>query len=257
VSSGGNAAVRQLERPLDDPGEEAVTGRRGEDAPGEGTDLLERVLEAGNLRRARHQVRRHQGAPGLEGRTVDDLGADLKAHGPRIRAAWLEGTSAPQPVRRTESPKPGGGTRHWGIPTVRDRVIEHALVQGRQEEWDPTCAERSDGCRPQRRAHQAVGQAPASTRQGYTGVVASDLEKWFDRGNHDGWLRRVRRRVKDRRVVSVLHRCLKAGVLTREGSVEPTAEGTPQGGPRSPLRTHLRRDEVDKELETRGHRFVR
>jgi RNA-directed DNA polymerase len=257
VSSGGNASVRQLELPLDDPGDEAVPGTRGEDAPVEGTDLLERVLEAGNLRRALHQVRRHQGAPGIDGMTVDDLGEYLKTHWPTIRAALLEGTYAPQPVRRTVIPKAGGGTRNLGVPTVLDRFIEQALLQVLQEEWDPTFSERSYGFRPQRRVHQAVEQAQADIRAGYTWVVDIDLEKFFDRVNHDVLMSRVRRRVKDRRVVSLIHRFLKAGVLTLEGSVAPTAEGTPQGGPLSPLLANLLLDELDKELEKRGHRFAR
>jgi RNA-directed DNA polymerase len=128
VSSAGTASVRQLERPLEAPGEEAVTGTRGEDAPVAGTDLLERVLEAGNLRRALHQVRRHQGAPGVDGMTVDDLGAYLKTPWPTLRVALLAGTYVPQPVRRTEIPKPGGGTRNLGIPTGLDRFIEPALL---------------------------------------------------------------------------------------------------------------------------------
>jgi RNA-directed DNA polymerase len=257
VSSGGNASVRQLELPLDDPGDEAATGRRGEDAPVEGTALLERVLEAGNLRRALHQVRRNQGAPGIDEMTVGDLGEYLKTHWPTIRAALLEGTYAPQPVRRTVIPKVGGGTRNLGIPTVLDRFIEQALLQVLQEEWDPTFSERSYGFRPQRNAHQAVEQAQVDLRKGYTWVVDIDLEKFFDRVNHDVLMSRVRRRVKDRRVVTLIHRFLKAGVLTLEGSVAPTAEGTPQGGPLSPLLANLLLDEFDKELEKRGHRFVR
>lgn len=257
MSSEGNASVRQLELPLDDPGDEAVTGTRGEDAPVEGTDLLEQVLEVGNLRRALHQVRRNQGAPGIDGMTVDDLGEYLKTHGPTIQAAVLEGTYAPQPVRRTEIPKPGGGTRNLGIPTVLDRFIEQALLQVLQEAWDPTFSERSYGFRPQRNAHQAVERAQAYIREGYTWVVDIDLEKFFDRVNHDVLMSRVRRRVKDRRVVTLIHRFLKAGVLTLEGNVEPTAEGTPQGGPLSPLLANLLLDELDKELEKRGHRFAR
>jgi RNA-directed DNA polymerase len=257
VSSEGNASVRQLELPLDAPGDEAVTGTREGDAPVERTDLLERVLEAGNLRHALHQVRRNQGAPGIDGMTVDDLGEYLKTHWSTIRAALLEGTYAPQPVRRTEIPKPGGGTRNLGIPTVLDRFIEQALLQVLQEEWDPTFSERSYGFRPQRSAHQAVEQAQAHIRDGYTWVVDIDLEKFFDRVNHDVLMSRVRRRVKDRRVVTLIHRFLKAGVLTLEGSVAPTAEGTPQGGPLSPLLANLLLDEFDKELEKRGHRFVR
>ena len=226
MSSGGKASVRQLPLPLEERGDEAVTGTRGEDAPVEGTDLLERVLEAGNLRRARHQ-----GAPGVDGMTVDDLGAYLKTHWPTLRAALLEGTYVPQPVRRTDIPKAGGGTRKLGIPTVLDRCIEHARLQVLQEEWDSTCSESSDGCRPKRSAHQAVGQAQAYIRAGDTWVVDIDLETCFDRVNHDVLRSRVRRRGQDRRVVSLIHRCLKAGVLTLEGSVEPTGEGTPQGGP--------------------------
>jgi retron-type reverse transcriptase len=126
-----------------------------------GTDLLDRVRDPQHLRRALHQVRRHQGAPGIDGRTVDDLGEYLQAHWPTIRAAWLAGTDVPQPVRRTAIPTPGGGTRHVGIPTVLDRCIEHALLQALQAAWDPTVSERRDGVRPQRRAHQAVEQAQA------------------------------------------------------------------------------------------------
>jgi RNA-directed DNA polymerase len=257
VSSGGKASVRQLQLPLEEPGGEAATGTRGEDAPVEGADLLERVLEAGNLRRALHQVRRNQGAPGVDGMTVDDLGAYLKTHWPTIRAALLEGTHVPQPVRRTEIPKAGGGTRKLGIPTVLDRFIEQALLQVLQEEWDSTFSESSYGFRPKRSAHQAVGQAQAYIRAGYTWVVDIDLEKFFDRVNHDVLMSRVRRRVKDRRVVILIHRFLKAGVLTLEGSVEPTVEGTPQGGPLSPLLANLLLDELDQELEKRGHRFAR
>jgi RNA-directed DNA polymerase len=257
VSSEGKASVRQLELPLDNPGDEAVTGTRGEDAPVEEGSLLERVLEAANLRRARRQVRRNQGAPGIDGMTVDDLGGYLKTHWPTIRATLLAGTYAPQPVRRTAIPKAGGGTRNLGVPTVLDRVIEQALLQVLQQEWDPTFSERSYGFRPQRSAHQAVGQAQAYIRAGYTWVADIDLEKFFDRVNHDVLLSRVRRRVKDRRVLTLIHRFLKAGVLTLEGRVEPTVEGTPQGGPLSPLLANLLLDELDKELEKRGHRFAR
>jgi RNA-directed DNA polymerase len=235
VSSGGKASVRPLELPLGEPGDEAVTGTRGEDAPVEGKDLLARVLAPQNLQRALQQVRRHQGAPGIDGMTVDDLEEHLKAHWPTIRASLVEGSYAPQPVRRTEIPKPGGGTRHLGIPIVLDRFIEPARLQVLQEAWDPTCSERSDGFRPQRSAHQAVGQAQGYIREGYTWVVDIDLEKFFDQVNHDVLMSRVRRRVKDRRVVTLIHRFLKAGVLTLEGRVEPTAEGTPQGGPLTPL----------------------
>jgi len=255
VSRGGKASVRPLARPLEHPGDAAVTGTRGEDAPVEGSDLLERVLEPHTLRRALPQVRGHPGAPGSDGMTVDDREAHLQTHGPTIRAALVEGSYAPQPVRRTAIPKPGGGTRHLGMPTGRDRCLEPAVWQVLQEAWDPTCAERRDGVRPQRSAHQAVGQAQASIRDGDTWV--GDLEQCCDRVHHEGWLRRGRRRVQDRRVLTLIHRLLNAGVLPLEGRVEPTAEGTPHGGPRSPLRAHRLRDERDTELEQRGHRFAR
>jgi RNA-directed DNA polymerase len=161
--------------------------------------------------------------------TVDDLGVYLKTHGPTIRAAWLAGTDVSQPVRRTERPKPGGGSRHWGIPTVLDRFIAHALLQVLQEEWDPTCSEGSAGVRPQRSAHQAVGQAQASIRAGDTWVVALDLEPCVARVHHDVWLSRGRRWGQARRVLTLIHRFLTAGVLPLAGSVEPTGEGTPPG----------------------------
>jgi RNA-directed DNA polymerase len=209
--------VRQRELPLDDPGDEATTGTRGEDAPVEGTDLLERVLEPHNLRRALHQVSRNQGVPGIDGMTVDALEEHLRTHWPTLRAALLESTSAPQPVQRAAIPKAGGGTRNLGIPTVLDRFIEHALLQVLQAEWDPTFSESSYGFRPQCSAPQAVGQAQAYIWEGYTWVVDIDLEKCFDRVHHDVLLSRVRRRVKDRRVLTLIHRFLKAGVLTLEG----------------------------------------
>jgi RNA-directed DNA polymerase len=162
--------------------------------------------------------------------TVDDLEAHLKTPGPTIRAAWVAGTDAPQPVRRTAIPKPGGGTRHLGMPIVLDRLIAPALWQVVQEEWEPTFAKSSDGFRPKCSAHQAVGQAQAYIREGYTGVVDMDLERFFDQVNHAVLLSRVRRRVQDRRVVTLIHRFRKAGVLTLAGSGEPTAEGTPPGG---------------------------
>jgi RNA-directed DNA polymerase len=151
----------------------------------EGPDLLERVLEAGNLRRARHQVRRNQGAPGIDGMTVEDLEEHLKMPWPAIRASLWAGTYAPQPVRRAAVPQPGGGTRHLGIPIGLDRFIAPALRQVLQAEWDPTFSVRSGGFRPQRRAHQAVGQAQADIQAGYTWGVDIDLEKFFDRVNHD------------------------------------------------------------------------
>lgn len=223
----------------------------------EGTDLMERVLESENLRRALRQVRSNRGAPGIDGMTVDDLAAHLKAHWPTIRSSLVEGTYKPQPVRRVEIPKAEGGTRNLGVPVVLDRFVEQALLQVLQAEWDPTFSAWSYGFRPGRSAHQAVRQAQTYVREGCAWVVDLDLEKFFDRVNHDVLLSRVRARVQDRRVVRLIHRFLKAGAYTLEGVVEPTVEGTPQGSPLSPLLANLLLDDLDKELERRGHRFVR
>jgi RNA-directed DNA polymerase len=253
VSSGGQAAVRPLERPLGAPGDEAATGTRGEDAPGEEGGFLERVLAAGNRRRAPHQGRRHPGAPGLDGMTGDDLGAYRKTHGPTIRAALVAGPEAPPPVRRTAIPTPGGGPRTLGIPAALARCREHALWPVLPQAGDPTVSGRRDGVRPPRRAHQAVGPAPAAIRAGDTWVGDLDRDQCCDRGTHDGWRSRVRRRVQDRRVVTLTHRFLKAGVRTLEGRVAPTAAGPPPGGPRAPRRANRRPDAFDQGREPRGH----
>ena len=259
MSSRGTASDRQLMLPLGHAvhGDETGAGTRGVDAPVEGQDLLTCVLDPENLRRALHQVRRNKGAPGIDGRRGDHRGPHRTTHWPTIRASVGAGTYTPQPVRRVAIPKPGSGTRHLGVPVVLDRFIEQALLQVLQADWDPTFSEGSYGFRPKRSAHQAVAQAQADIRQGDTWVVDLDLEKFFDRVNHDVLLSRVRQRVPDRRVVALIHRFLTAGVFTREGMVEPTEEGTPQGSPLSPLLANLRLDDRDRELETRGHRFVR
>ena len=255
MSNRGSASDRQLSLSLGNPGDETAVGIRGEDASVVGTDLMERVLEKENLRRALRQVKRNRGAPGIDGMTVEGLVAHLKKNWPAIRSSLLEGTYKPQPVRRVEIPKAGGGTRNLGVPVVLDRFIEQALMQVLQGEWDPTFSEWSYGFRPGRSAHQAVAQAQTYIREGYAWVVDLDLEKFFDRVDHDVLLSRVRAR--DRRVMRLIHRFLKAGVFTLEGVVEPTVEGTPQGSPLSPLLANLLLDDLDKELEKRGHRFVR
>lgn len=206
-----------------------MPGVQGEDAPVEGADLLERVLESENLRRALHQVRQNRGAPGIDGMTVKALVPYLKANWPAIRASLIDGTYTPQPVRRVEIPKPGGGVRKLGVPVVLDRFIEQAVMQGKQAEWDPMFSEWSYGFRLGRNAHSAVARAQQYIREGYTWVVDLDLEKFVDRVNFDVLLSRVRARVGDRRVVRLIHRFLKAGVFTLEGVVEATIEGTPPG----------------------------
>ena len=259
MSSRGRASDRQLTLPLGRTvhGDEPGAGTRREDAPVEGRDLLARVLDPDNLQRALRQVRRNKGAPGIDGMSVDQLVEHLKTHWPTIRASLVDGTYTPQPVRRVAIPKPGGGTRNLGVPVVLDRFVEQALLQVLQADWDPTFSEGSYGFRPKRSAHQAVAQAQAYIRQGHTWVVDIDLEKFFGRVNHDVLMHRVRARLRDRRVVTLIHRFLKAGVFTLEGMVEPTGEGTPQGGPLSPLLANLLLDDLDRELEKRGHRFIR
>lgn len=219
--------------------------------------LLEAILDRGNLMAAYRRVVANRGAAGVDGMTVDGLKAFLVAHWPRIKEDLLAGRYRPQPVRRVDIPKPGGGTRILGIPAVLDRLIQQAMHQVLGPLFDPGFSDASYGFRPGRSAHQAVLVARAHVAAGRRFVVDIDLEKFFDRVNHDVLMSRVRRRVKDRRVVILIHRFLKAGVLTLEGSVEATVEGTPQGGPLSPLLANLLLDDLDQELEKRGHRFAR
>jgi RNA-directed DNA polymerase len=217
---------------------------------------MEAVVARDNLRQALGQVRRNKGAPGIDGMTVDDLASHLKNYWPTIRAQLLDGSYRPQPVRRVEIPKASGGTRALGIPMVLDRFIQQAVLQVLQAEWDPTFSEASFGFRPGRSAHQAVARAQEYIATGYGWVVDLDLEKFFDRVNHDTLMGLVAKRVEDRRIRRLIRGFLTAGVLAG-GLVSPTEEGTPQGGPLSPLLSNLMLDVLDKELERRGHRFVR
>jgi len=217
---------------------------------------MEAIVERCNLLKALEQVQRNKGAPGIDGMTVGQLASYLKEHWPAIRAQLLEGSYKPQPVRRVEIPKASGGTRALGIPTVLDRFIQQAVMQVLQADWDPTFSEHSFGFRPQRSAHQAVAQAQQYIAQGYGWVVDLDLEKFFDRVNHDILMGLVAKRVTDKRILKLIRGFLTAGVLS-DGLVSPTEEGTPQGGPLSPLLSNLMLDVLDKELEKRGHRFVR
>jgi len=217
---------------------------------------MEAVVERGNLKKALAQVRRNKGAPGGDAMSVDELVHHLKDHWPTIRAQLLEGTYRPQPVRRVEIPKASGGTRPLGIPTVLDRFIQQAVLQVLQAGWDPTFSEHSFGFRPGRSAHQAVARAQEYIADGHRWVVDLDLEKFFDRVNHDLLMGLVAQRVSDRRILKLIRGFLTAGVLA-DGLVGPTDEGTPQGGPLSPLLSNLMLDVLDRELEGRGHRFVR
>src|SRR5271166_516181 len=217
---------------------------------------MEAVVERENLKKALAQVKRNKGAPGIDGMTVEALGSYLKEHWLTIRAQLLEGTYKPRPVRRVEIPKASGGMRALGIPTVLDCFIQQAVMQVLQADWDGTFSEQSFGFRPGRSAHQAVARAQAYIASGYGFVVDLDLEKFFDRVNHDILMGLVAKRVTDKRILKLTRGFLTAGVLV-DGLVGPTEEGTPQGGPLSPLLSNLMLDVLDKELEKRGHRFVR
>jgi RNA-directed DNA polymerase len=217
---------------------------------------MEAVVERENLKQALAQVTRNKGAAGIDGMSVDGLAAYLKEHWLTIRAQLLEGTYKPQPVRRVEIPKASGGLRPLGIPTVLDRLIQQAVMQVLQADWDGTFSETSFGFRPGRSAHQAVEQAQAYIASGYTVVVDIDLEKFFDRVNHDILMGLIAERVADKRILKLIRAFLNAGVM-EGGLISPTEEGTPQGGPLSPLLSNLMLDVLDKELEKRGHRFVR
>src|SRR5947209_6966890 len=217
---------------------------------------MEAVVEGENLKQALARVKRNKGAAGIDGMSVDELAAYLKKHWPMIRAQLLEGTYKPQPVRRVEIPKVSGGTRPLGIPTVLDRFIQQAVMQVLQADWDGTFSEMSFGFRPGRSAHQAVEQAQAYIATGHGFVVDIDLEKFFDRVNHDVLMGLIAKRVGDKRILKLIRAFLSAGVM-EGGLVSPTEEGTPQGGPLSPLLSNLMLDVLDKELEKRGHRFVR
>jgi RNA-directed DNA polymerase len=218
--------------------------------------LMEEVCERENLVRAWQRVRGNKGAPGGDGMTVEDAKSHLREHWPDIRSQLLRGAYRPQPVRRVDIPKPGGGVRKLGVPCVVDRLIQQALLQVLQKRWDPTFSEQSYGFRPQRSAHQAVARAQAYVAEGYSVVVDLDLEKFFDRVNHDVLMARVAARVADKRVLKLVRAFLTAGVL-EHGLVCPVDEGTPQGGPLSPLLSNLLLDDLDKELERRGLRFCR
>ena len=251
---------RQLELPLEYRGE-APKGKRSEQAssattgnerPAEGW-LMEEVLTRPNLMRALKRVRKNRGSPGIDGMTVAELPGWLRENWPRIREQLLDGTYQPQPVRRATIPKPGGGERQLGIPSVLDRLIQQALLQVLQPRFDPTFSEHSHGFRPGRSAHGAIREAQQYIQNGKRWVVDVDLEKFFDRVNHDVLMGRLAKRIGDRRILRLIRRYLGAGVMAH-GVVVERYEGTPQGGPLSPLLANVLLDKVDKQLENAGMR---
>jgi len=220
-------------------------------------DLMARVMAPVNLRRAWKRVKANRGAPSVDGITIDDFPAFAQAHWPGVRRALLDGSYRPQPVRRVEIPKPKGrGVRLLGIPTVTDRVIQQAIAQVLTPLFDPGFSESSFGFRPGRCAHGALRQVQHHIRAGYRVAVDLDLEKFFDRVHHDVLLERVGRKVRDKQLLALIARYLRAGVLVGD-IIQASEMGTPQGGPLSPLLSNVMLDDLDVELERRGHRFVR
>jgi RNA-directed DNA polymerase len=217
---------------------------------------MEEVCGRKNCQQALARVKRNKGSAGIDGMTVEQLPAYLKQHWPTIREQLLRGTYKPQPVKRVEIPKPDGGMRKLGIPTVLDRFIQQAVMQVLQGRWDRTFSGYSYGFRPGRSAHQAVAKAQQYIAAGYGWVVDLDLEKFFDRVNHDKLMSKIGKRINDKQLLKLIRAFLRAGVM-ESGLVSPVDEGTPQGGPLSPLLSNIVLDELDRELERRGHRFVR
>jgi RNA-directed DNA polymerase len=239
-----------------DKGTEVSKAKRKPEDPALPVLLMEEICQRENLKRALQRVRQNKGSPGIDGMTVRKLSGYLKKHRPGICEQLLAGNYQPQPVKRVEIPKPDGGIRKLGIPTVLDRFVQQAIMQVLQKYWDKTFSEHSYGFRPGRSAHQAISRSQQYVEQGYRWVVDIDLEKFFDRVNHDKLMGKLAKRIFDKRLLKIIRAFLNAGVMAN-GLVSVTTEGTPQGGPLSPLLSNIVLDELDRELERRGHRFVR
>ena len=237
-------------------GTESLMAKRTAESPADSEQLMEEVCGRKNCQQALARVKSNKGSAGIDGMTVEQLPVYLKQHWPTVREQLLSGTYKPQAVKRVEIPKPDGGIRQLGIPTVLDRFIQQAVLQVVQRSWDKTFSDHSYGFRPGRSAHQAVAKAQQYIAAGYGWVVDLDLEKFFDRVNHDKLMAKLARRISDKRMLKLIRAFLRAGVM-EGGLVSPVDEGTPQGGPLSPLLSNIVLDELDHELERRGHRFVR
>jgi len=237
-------------------GTESLAAKRRTESPAISERMMEEVCERENCKQALARVKANKGSPGVDGMTVHKLAGHLRQHWPAIREQLLSGTYKPQPVKRVEIPKPDGGVRKLGIPTVLDRFIQQAVMQVLQRRWDRTFSEHSYGFRPKRSAHQAVQAAQQYIAEGYRWVVDLDLEKFLDRVNHDKLMAKIAERISDQEMRKLIRTFLRAGVM-EDGLISPTGEGTPQGGPLSPLLSNIVLDELDQELERRGLRFAR
>jgi RNA-directed DNA polymerase len=251
------AAERKGEaRTPDRKGTEASLAKYESESLAESEKLMEAVCEAKNLKHALRRVKANDGAPGIDRMTTEELAPWLIANWMNLREELLTGRYRPQPVKRKTIEKPDGGERLLGIPTALDRLVQQAVLQILQQIWNPTFSEASYGFRKQRSAHQAIEAAQGYIREGYRWVVDIDLEKFFDRVNHDRLMARLATRVRDKRMLKLIRSFLESGVMIG-GLISPSDDGTPQGGPLSPLLSNIVLDELDGELEKRGHKFVR
>ena len=219
-------------------------------------DLMEKVCNPVNLNRAYKRVKANKGAPGVDGIIVEALGEYIRIHKEQLIQSLMDGSYKPQPVRRVMIPKPGGGERQLGIPSTVDRLVQQAILQVLEPIFDPEFSESSYGFRPCRSAHGALKKAQRYVEEGYTWVVDMDIEKFFDRVNHDILMSKLAKRIGDKRLLKIIRRFLTAGIM-QEGVVMNRHEGTPQGSPLSPLLSNIMLDELDKEWERRGHKFCR
>jgi RNA-directed DNA polymerase len=225
-------------------------------ADGNTSNLMEKILARDNMIKAYQRVKANKGSHGIDGMSVDELRDFLIEHWLNIKQKLLEGNYYPSPVRRVEIPKPDGGVRKLGIPTVLDRLIQQAIAQELTKIYDPTFSDNSYGFRPNKSAHDAIQKAKQHINQGYSWVVDIDLEKFFDRVNHDILMEKLSKKIKDKRLLTLIRRYLTSGVMIN-GIKISSEEGTPQGGPLSPLLANIILDELDKELDKRGHRYCR
>lgn len=237
-------------------GTESSLARYESERLAESERLMEAVCEPKNLKQALRRVKSNGGSPGIDGMRVEELPEWLIGNWSKVREELLGGTYRPTAVKRVEITKPDGGVRRLGVPTVIDRFVQQAVLQVLQWNWEPTFSESSYGFRPERSAHGAVEKAQRYIEAGYRWVVDIDLEKFFDTVHQDRLMARMAQRIRDKRMLRLIRRFLKSGVL-EDGLISPTDEGTPQGGPLSPLLSNIVLDELDQELEKRGHRFVR
>ena len=245
----------EAQRKVEQVAETSVAAHK-EESPAGSERMMEEVCKRENCIQALKRVKENGGSAGIDGMTVKELSGYLMKHWPAIKEQLLSGTYKPKPVRRVEIPKPDGGKRKLGIPTVLDRFVQQAVMQVLQRKWDPTFSNSSYGFRPRRSQHQAIEAAQKHIRAGHRWVVDIDLEKFFDRVNHDRLMAALAKRIRDKRMLGLIRAFLKAGVM-EDGLVSPSEEGTPQGGPISPLLSNIVLDELDRELRRRGHRFVR